>query len=162
MTSKGPVKTGKAPANSGLKQALNVMKAPKQYTAVRIGYGMNLFYGFMIMFFQKELCAAYNFPQSDNAVVRMVSMGWATALLQAGIAGAAVVRSHSAKTIYRTARFTGIIMFSNVFFVGAWSTIFSGRGNQACADAMTYQGFLYAAIAVFAMKSIEGKAQKGW
>ena len=38
MTSNGQVKTGKAPANSGLKDAFKFNKAPKQYTSCRIGY----------------------------------------------------------------------------------------------------------------------------
>jgi len=162
MTSNGQVKTGKAPANSGLKDAFKFNKAPKQYTSCRIGYAMNFFYGVGIMFFQNELCGLYSFPQSDNAVLRMVSIAWAGALIQAGICGAAVVRSHSAKTIYRMTRLNGIMMIAGVFFVATWKTVFTGRGNNDCADAMTGQAVLYAALAFFAFHAIEGKAQKGW
>ena len=103
---------------------------------------------------------ALQFPQSDNAVLRMVSIAWAGALIQAGICGAAVVRSHSAKTIYRMTRLNGIMMIAGVFFVATWKTVFTGRGNNDCADAMTGQAVLYAALTFFAFHAIEGKAQK--
>ena len=71
-------------------------------------------------------------------------------------------RSHSAKTIYRMTRLNGIMMIAGVFFVATWKTVFTGRGNNDCADAMTGQAVLYAALAFFAFHAIEGKAQKGW
>lgn len=162
MTSGGKVKTGKAPANSGFKDAFRITDAPKQYTACRIGYLMHFFYGIGIMFFQKELCGLYNFPSSDNAVLRMVSIAWSLALIQAGIIGAAVVRSHAAKTIYRITRLNGIFWLIGVFFVATWKTVFIERGNIACADAMTGQAVLYAVCGWFAFHAIEGKAKNGW
>lgn len=159
MAKDGDAKIGKAPKNTDLKSAFKVNEVPLQYTCLRIVVLMCTGYALAMFFAQDELDKAYGMKPSTSPMYRMLTLGWAQALLQNSCVIVGILESHSAKTIYRTTRFSMIWYYAMIFFIGG---ALSSAKSEEQATAMRAQCFLYLFLFFMCRHAIEGKSQKGW
>ena len=156
----------KAPANTEFVKCYNVTAVPLTYTALRVVWILSLFYGICMLACPDCLFKEYEIPTPTGEVgtplFRLLTLGWGTALVGNATIMAAVIRSHSAKTIYRCVRWSAIANFGLFLFSGVTATVWEAREYPAASTNEKGQAVLYLVCFLLSVRAIDGKAEEGW
>ena len=159
--------THKAPENTSFAKFYNVTKVPLMYTAARSVWILCAMYGVLLIACPKCLFEAYDIPMAKSEVgsglFRLFSLGWGIALVGNASVYAAVIRSHSARTLYRCVRWAAFANFGLALFSAVTSTVWETKGGaEQAAQNEKAQAVLYIACFMLCVRAIDGKAKAGW
>jgi len=156
----------KAPANTGFAQCYQVGSVPLTYTALRVVWILSLGYGVCMLACPTYLFEKYGIPIPTGSgaigLFRLFTLGWGISLIGNATVIAGVIRSHSAKTIYRCVRWAAIANFGLVLFCAVSSTVWETKGHEQASMMQKVQAVLYIACFQLSVRAMDGKAKAGW